>query len=703
MRVVVGLRALHPGKIGGMETYVRALLADWAARRRDDEWVVLVNDSAAPTFSSPGPWMRFVNAGPAGDLRRWRAELERQPPSVFFSPLLTIDPVDPAMPAVVNMPDLQHEAYPGNFAREILAFRRLHFPLSARRASAVLTLSEHAKRMIVDRIGVPGEKVHAIPLAADDAFRRAESPERISEFRRRRGLPDRYIFYPANFWPHKNHAALFAALARIGRSGRPIPPLVLTGFAGADDERLERSIRDNGVGASVTKLGYLERNELPLLYRAAEFLVFPSLFEGFGLPVAEAFASGCPVLCANATSLPELAGDAARYFDPRDPGDLAERILALWNDPAARARLRGRGLSRAGEFDWRVTADRTYRVLARVADSLSSAPSATAVAVAIGRDNRINPAELSLADAPVILHFLRPGSRPAPESPARAAALFRERGVAALVGSVGSPGEGAAGRAAFDTLRLKSEHYLPLEALWIGPGLAPEIIEWLRSDPGVTPYQIFLRVAVSGVVADAPELRVFSEAPGPGHIGALVGTRLSERYFGIPDRGWLIAIGESAVRRIPLLGRLLGKRHRTRGLLVRMIVGVLHWRQTGEFPRGWRSLFPDPAGTVAAVDGWVSRRGLIGFDRAADSQLRFALDSPVWPFAKPPRVRVRHGRSVLLDCRLSRRGRYHYALPWPSGPASRVELVIECDRVFVPAHHGLGDDHRSLSIRVLKD
>ena len=161
-----------------------------------------------------------------------------------------------------------------------------------------------------------------------------------------------FLLYPANPWPHKNHARLFEAFARV-RAGRPELRLVLTGYG-----------HSAHVPAGVEVRGHVSLDELAELYRSAASLVFPSLYEGFGLPPLEAMASGCPVAVSNAGSLPEVCGDAARTFDPTSVEELAAAIEEVLDHPAVWVE---RGLERARAFDWETCARRheaVYRELA---------------------------------------------------------------------------------------------------------------------------------------------------------------------------------------------------------------------------------------------------------------------------------------------------------------------------------------------------
>jgi glycosyltransferase involved in cell wall biosynthesis len=228
---------------------------------------------------------------------------------------------------VVTLQDLQHELQPQFFSRAERAWRRVAYHPSARRAHLVIVPSEHVRETALERLGIEGERVRVIPYGVDhERFRLSAVPR------------EPFLLYPANRWPHKNHERLFDAFALVLRE-RPDLRLVLTGFG------RDRGPLPNGVETR----GYVTRDELADLYARAAALVFPSLYEGFGLPPLEAMASGCPVAVSRAASLPEVCGDAAQYFDPTSPAEIAEAVLDVLADAEEWS---ARGLHHAEAFTW---------------------------------------------------------------------------------------------------------------------------------------------------------------------------------------------------------------------------------------------------------------------------------------------------------------------------------------------------------------
>lgn len=695
MRIVVGLRPLFPGKVGGQEIYVRELLREWAEWARDDEWIVLVNAETAPSFASPGPWMRFITVPEVHDLALWARTAESFGPALYFSPMLVIDPPSVGLPTVVNIPDLQHEFFPSYFDAATLAMRRVHFPLSARRAAAVLTHSGHARDTIIEKFKVPADKVHGVQLAAGDEFRAAPVVARVQAFREKYRLPENFGFFPAHFWPHKNHETLFKALSIIRKRHGEAPLIALSGFAAAQAGPVEAAIRQHGLQDCIRILGYLDRAEVPVAYQAAQFLVFPSKFEGFGIPVAEAMAAGCPVVCSDIPSLSEFTGDGAITCDPDDAEAFAAGMHQLMTDPAVRTRLRDRGRQRSAELTWKRSAKLSYAVLREVWERWHAQPRAAVVSVPWPPASGAESWELPPAEPASILQFTAHNESEADQT---VSSRFAASGLDALLAPHGT------GEEWFDLLRLKSADNIALTRLSVGPVLAPDLRAWLARHPRATPYEIVLRVATSGMTAIDDALPQQAEPATATHpaLPAREGLRLSAKYFGEIDPGWLRAAGESTAGTLPFVGRWRPAQRR----VGKLASAWHHLRLTGKLPPGLTraviAKLRPPSAAAPTADGWIGRRGEVILRPAADGNLRLRLELPPWPMRRPPELSIRLGRRTLYRGILRQPGIYAFCWGWPAGEES-VRLRLASSAVCVPAEQGLGSDARELSVRILKD
>ena len=283
---------------------------------------------------------------------------------LFFCPFGPLYPRPVPVPAVIMLADIQEKYHPEFFTEDQLWERAFHFDHSLHVADRVITISEFSKESFVEKHGIDRGKITVAYLAPSEAFSQEGNVELPPS------LPERFIVFPANRWKHKNHDLLFRALHEIRTSMGIDVPCVLTGYDVDGDQRGRDLCEHLGIADLIHIPGFIPEEQLVALYRHAEMLVFPSLFEGFGMPVVEAMACGCPIVAANATSLPEIGGDAAVCFDPESFTDFAEKIVSLWGSRKRQEELGRLGLSRASSFSFQETA----RIHRQVFDELLSSP-----------------------------------------------------------------------------------------------------------------------------------------------------------------------------------------------------------------------------------------------------------------------------------------------------------------------------------------
>ena len=286
---------------------------------------------------------------------------------LWFCPFTDLDPRISPVPSVITVHDVQHEYYPEFFHPDELRHRRHFYPESCAAADHIIAVSEFTRRCVLDKYNVEPAAVSTIWEAAGADFDWKGAADQVPETRKRYALPARYILYPANTWRHKNHQRLIEALAHYRTAHRTEPTLVLTGVGKEGQEALDRAVESHRLQGLVRMLGYVPRADLPALYAGAQCLVFPSLFEGFGIPLVEAMLVGCPIAAANVTSIPEVVGDAAILFDPLDPRDISRALASILNDAAQAAELARRGRARAELFSASRTATVTLELFERVA------------------------------------------------------------------------------------------------------------------------------------------------------------------------------------------------------------------------------------------------------------------------------------------------------------------------------------------------
>lgn len=268
--------------------------------------------------------------------------------------------------SVVTIFDLSFLRHPEMFNRGNRLYLTLSTRLAARRADRVLTISEHGRREVIELLGVAPERVITTYCAADSRFQPLPATE-VESFRMRRGLPDRFILYLGTLEPRKNVVTLVKAYARL-RAGWPgAPLLVLAGAPGWLYRDVLAAIEQLGLGEHVLRPGFVDGDEQALWYNAAAVFAYPSIYEGFGLPPLEAMACGTPVVVANASSLPEVIGEAGLQVPPLDEGALANSLRQVLQDDQQARIMREAGLERAAQFSWRRLARETLSCYDEVA------------------------------------------------------------------------------------------------------------------------------------------------------------------------------------------------------------------------------------------------------------------------------------------------------------------------------------------------
>ena len=346
---------------GGNELYcesvIRALARAAQNGASDDEYFVFSHRGAAST-RLPDPclthvplhrrsvvWQRAVELPLAA--RRLRLDVLHVPYNFL--------PTGRAR-KIVTIYDLTFLRFPQTHGAVEQARLTVLTRLAAQRADHVVTVSAASRSDIVERYGVPPNRVTVAPGAVDRSLFRPTDDAACAAFRRQRGLGRDYFLHVGTLHPRKNVPVLIEAFARLRARGRRDHHLVLVGRSDHGAGDVFRTVRARGLDDVVHHLENVDAADLAATYSGATALVLPSLYEGFGLPALEAMSCGCPVLASQAGALPEVCGDAALFFDPRDPDALSARLESLLDDAALRQDLTRRGFANCDRFSWERTA-----------------------------------------------------------------------------------------------------------------------------------------------------------------------------------------------------------------------------------------------------------------------------------------------------------------------------------------------------------
>ena len=287
--------------------------------------------------------------------------LDRFGMDVIHFPFGIIDPsffnID--SPIVLTIPDIQHEYYPDFFDKETLDLRRKLYKSSAERADIIIAISEATRNTIVEKYCINPEKIVVTYPGCSKDFIKIDDIDILNTVRERYSLPGEFLFYPAGTWPHKNHIKLLEALAILKEKYSFEKRLIMTGIAQNNFKNVTDSIEILDLGNQVAFLHFVPFDDLPIIYNLATMMVFPSLFEGFGIPLLEAMNVGLPIVSSDRTSIPEVVGDAGVYFNPDSAEDMAEKIYHLWRNNNLKESLVRKGHEKAKLFTPKNTAEKT--------------------------------------------------------------------------------------------------------------------------------------------------------------------------------------------------------------------------------------------------------------------------------------------------------------------------------------------------------
>jgi glycosyltransferase involved in cell wall biosynthesis len=354
---------------GGNETYAYGLLNGLSKIEHPDfKYVVFFSKGVeVPEFLSGNPQFSVYPISLKASFR-FLADL---PAKTYTKKLDLLHtqyhlPVISNCPGIISLHDVSFLRHPEFFPRHLYWVLRMSLPHSVRKAKKVITISEFSKREIIEFYHPPSEKVAVTYLASSENFRPAGN-ERKKEILKKYGIKSPYILSVSNLQPRKNLERLIKSFVSILKSDKGFPcDLVIVGQKLWLYNKIFNEIRRSKYSERIILTDYVPENDLPYLYSFAEVLVYPSIYEGFGLPVLEAMACGCPVITSNLSSLPEVAGEACLLVNPYRVEEIAGAIREVIEKPEMKQRLREAGLEQSNKFSWKKTAEKTLQVYEEV-------------------------------------------------------------------------------------------------------------------------------------------------------------------------------------------------------------------------------------------------------------------------------------------------------------------------------------------------
>ncbi|MEY8348445.1 glycosyltransferase family 1 protein [Bacillus cereus] len=363
MKIGVNLLGLSQDRFGGVEQYLKNLI--WFLATKEDKLELFLFLTAPNSGMFPDQVNRIkkVILKNSDEPSEIYEAIHRCQLDLWFCPLHRSYLSNIPIPSVVTIHDVLHTFYP-EFVPGGLEFNNQYYRTFAPSFDAIITISEFSKKSITDQLCIPEEKIHAIYLDASKEFCNPPNRRLRAKIKAKYKLPEVYALYPASYNPHKNHYNLLTALIHLRDRHKKSIPLVLTGYTYKENmvyQSVVKFLRDHDLGKQVKILGYVPQQAMPYLYYNANFLVFPSLFEGFGIPLVEAMRTQTPIVCSNGGSIPEVVGDAALLFNPHSPEDIALKMLQVL-DPETRTELIEKGQTRVKAFSWEKSAQETLNV-----------------------------------------------------------------------------------------------------------------------------------------------------------------------------------------------------------------------------------------------------------------------------------------------------------------------------------------------------
>ncbi len=369
MRVAIDVRKLHDFGVG---TYVRNLVGELARLDHDTEYVLLCRRDDLGLGSKLGENFRTVANSSGhyslGEQISIPINVGRAAPDLFHTPHYVLPALTPCR-SIVTIHDCIHLIFPQYLdSRFAHTYARAVFWTAAHRASRILTVSEASKQDILRFFQIPDDKVTVIPNAIAEHFFEEPPPEQVARVRERYQLNGRFVMYAGNVKPHKNLDRLIEAFALLRQdTDHDDLGLLISGSEISRYATLRRAVHRHNLHHHVRFLGYQSEQTLAALYRLADVFVFPSLYEGFGLPPLEAMASGTPVVASNVSSLPEVVGDAGILVNPYHAESIADGIRRVLDDGVLRQDLSARGIARARSFSWPASIKRIRDIYHEVA------------------------------------------------------------------------------------------------------------------------------------------------------------------------------------------------------------------------------------------------------------------------------------------------------------------------------------------------
>lgn len=356
MKIAIDIRDASKEKTGkGWYTFniVRELLE----QDTGNEYILYSNTTKNPFKNAKNAQLKCIKESSPKWHFKVLKDLRQNPVDLFFAPTSYIIPAfaPKSLRVIITVHDLVAFLFPGTHSFKATLIERLTLKKALRKAEKVFVVSENTKKDLLEHFDYPASEIHETPCAPSDFFREAVREEELQKFKDSQKLPEKFILAVGTLEPRKNFATLIKGFVNF-KKRHPDYKLVIVGKKGWKFKQIEESLEKYNMKEEVIFPGYIKGEDLHKMYQLAQVFVFPSLYEGFGIPPLEAMASGCPVVSSNVASLPEVVGDAGLLIDPNNSYKMAEAVADLIDRDNVRATMIERGFKQAEKFTWKRSA-----------------------------------------------------------------------------------------------------------------------------------------------------------------------------------------------------------------------------------------------------------------------------------------------------------------------------------------------------------
>jgi glycosyltransferase involved in cell wall biosynthesis len=363
MKIAIDIREAGAGKTG-KGWYTFNLVSELIKLDPKNEYLLYTDSKTSPFTDRKNVKIKHIEASSWQWHLKTLKDLQSEKADLFFAPTSYIIPAlaPKSLRVIITVHDLVAFMFPAGHTAKAVLIERLTLRKALKKAAGVFVVSENTKKDLLKRFKLPNQKIHLTPCAPSGHFHKRVAPEELAEFQRKMNLPENFILAVGTLEPRKNFNTLIKSFVIIKRK-YPDYKLVIVGKKGWKYHLIEEALKRFKMEKDVIFPGYLEDEDLKKIYALARVFVFPSLYEGFGIPPLEAMASGCPVVSSNVASLPEVIGQGGLLIDPRNAVKIADAVCSLLEDEQARQMMIERGLVQAEKFNWEESAKKALEVI----------------------------------------------------------------------------------------------------------------------------------------------------------------------------------------------------------------------------------------------------------------------------------------------------------------------------------------------------